>query len=234
MSIGILLGNGDGTFQAALNVPTASYTQALVVADLNGDGKSDVAVQYSYSSGIGVILGNGNGTFQSPINYSTGIYSESLAVGDVNGDGHADLILASLYNATVNVLQGNGDGTFEAAVGYATPNDPYFLAVGDFNGDGKTDIAVTIGNTMEVSVLLGGALPDLAISIAHGEGFMQGQIGATYTITVTNIGQVGTSGAAGVVNTLASRLHGNCNFRQWVDLRAGDARLHPFRLACRQ
>src|SRR5260370_38034955 len=83
-SVGMLLGNGNGTFQE----PSAYYSsggQALsraVVADLNGDGKPDLLVGEACAawlgncaSGealVGVLLGNGDGTFQPAVVYKTG------------------------------------------------------------------------------------------------------------------------------------------------------------------
>lgn len=66
VSITVLLGNGDGTFQAPLNYPLGTNT--LAVADFNSDGKADlVALLGSSSTKVAVLLGNGDGTFQTPI-----------------------------------------------------------------------------------------------------------------------------------------------------------------------
>src|SRR5262249_34550501 len=81
---------------------------------------------------------------------------------------------------------------------------PRFLAVGEFNSDGKADLAVGSSSspTSPLSIFLGGATPDLTITSNHGGGFTQGQIGAAYNVTVSNIGEIASSGAIGVVLTL--------------------------------
>ncbi len=56
-TVSLLLGNGDGTFAAALRYSAvASYGSSVALGDFNGDGKPDLAVTDSYNSTVGVIL----------------------------------------------------------------------------------------------------------------------------------------------------------------------------------
>ena len=61
-NVGVLLGNGDGTFQPQQTFAIGFTPFAVVVADLNGDGKPDIAVADSIGNDAGVLLGNGDGT----------------------------------------------------------------------------------------------------------------------------------------------------------------------------
>src|SRR6266404_1353120 len=107
-AVGVLLGNGDGTFQTVQNYSTG-YTRATstAVADVNGDGKPDLLVAHKCggsgfcnSSPVVALLGNGDGTFKSALIYgSGGRNAYSIAVADVNGDSKPDLLVA---NACVN------------------------------------------------------------------------------------------------------------------------------------
>ena len=168
-SISVLLGNGDGTFQAAVNYGVGSGSSSVAVGDFNGDGKLDLAVANGNSS-ISVLLGNGDGTFQAAVNYGVGSGSSSVAVGDFNGDGKLDLAVANWNGSTISVLLGNGDGTFQAAVNYSVGSNPRTVAVGDFNGDGKPDLAVANTSSNTVSVLLGNGDGTFQAVVNYGVG----------------------------------------------------------------
>jgi len=156
-SISILLGNGDGTFNASTVVVSGIISPAdLVEADFNGDGIPDLAfVNGGVPSSVVVLLGNGDGTFKTLPAVSTPGYLTYIAVGDFNQDGKPD-IFAFAANGTTTLL-GNGDGTFSAAAG-AQPiisPTPQGIAVADFNGDGKPDIALLFQDVSTVYTLPG-------------------------------------------------------------------------------
>lgn len=152
-TVRILLGKGDGTFQAPVTYAAGSFPAPVVVSDFNGDGKLDLGV--GSIGELSILLGNGDGTFQPEHSYHTGTFVASLAVGDFNGDGKPDLVLGNDGETTISIMLENGDGTFQNQVRYTVGTTPVVLAVGDFNGDGKLDLAVLNAVDHSVSVLRG-------------------------------------------------------------------------------
>jgi hypothetical protein len=162
-SVSVLLGHGDGSFQAPQSYVTGTYSISVAVGDFTGDGIPDLAVANYLSNTVSVLLGNGDGTFQAQRTFATASYPEAVAVGDFNGDGHLDLAVANygdlFHNdpGSVSVLLGNGDGSFQTARNLSAGAGPNAVAVGDFNGDGIPDLAVVDKRfpSYGVSVLLG-------------------------------------------------------------------------------
>jgi hypothetical protein len=154
-TVSVLLGNGNGTFQAARNFAAGSYPFAVTVGDVNGDGLQDLAAANERSNSVSVLLGNGDGTFQAARDFVVGSIPLSVAVGEFNGDGRPDLAVANRDTNNVSLLLGNGDGTFQAARNFAVGNGPYSVVVGEFNGDGRADLATANLRGSTVSVLLG-------------------------------------------------------------------------------
>ena len=107
-NLSVLLGKGDGTFNAAVNYNADRGATFLVVADFDGDGKLDLAVANSSSNDVSILYGKGDGTFQNPANYSVGSTPISMAVNDFNGDKKPDLAVANLLSRTVTILLNTG------------------------------------------------------------------------------------------------------------------------------
>lgn len=160
--VSILLGNGDGTFQAAISCFVGYSTHSVDIGDLNSDDRLDLVVVNYSNNYVSILLGNGDGTFQAAVNYVSSMSPDtsSVAIGDLNGDGKPDLVTANRGSDAVSVLLGNGDGTFQDAVEYKLlydldPPGTYSVAIGDFNGDGMPDLVTANIISNDVSILLG-------------------------------------------------------------------------------
>jgi len=240
-TVGVLLGNGDGTFRPAATYDLGTYpATSVAVADVNGDGKADIVVTvFQY---VSVLLGNGDGTFQLPVAHDAGDClnvvpcANGVAVADVNGDGKLDIVVSNTPSGTVAVLLGKGDGTFNAAKTYGSGGSlPGPVAVADLNGDGKLDIVVAnVGD-------LGGGIPGtVGVLLGNGNGTFSGAViyvsGGTVPLSVavadvngdgkpdlvvSNCGQSSSCsyGDEGVVGVLLG--NGDGTFQQTVTYDAG-------------
>lgn len=143
--IGVMLGNGDGTF--ALKTTSGGLGgpyYSIAVGDFNRDGILDLFVAPSGNEdGFEIYLGKGDGTFSIGQTYGRDEISFGAAVGgDFNGDGKIDVV-ADGYTLSGGWLRytflGNGDGTFNQA--FTSPGMGS-AATGDMNGDGALDLVI--------------------------------------------------------------------------------------------
>jgi hypothetical protein len=154
-TVSVLLGNGDGTFQAHVDYAVGLVPFDAAVGDFRGIGKLDLAVVNQQSASVSILLGNGDGTFQPQKSYLTAGTPQGITIGDFNQDGKLDLAIGTAQNV-VSILLGNGDGTFKPHVDF--PGGALAITTGDFNGDGKLDLATGGGGpptSASVSILLG-------------------------------------------------------------------------------
>jgi hypothetical protein len=185
-SVGVLLGNGDGSFQPAVTYgPTGGPALALAVGDVNGDHRPDIAVE-SWVPGasefvpgenlVGVMLGNGDGSFQPVMTYGSGgtvnlqyVLHGGIAIAELNGDGHPDLIAAN-GSGSAGVLLGKGDGTFQPAITYPSGGVANAVTISDLNGDRKPDLVVVNDATLVSSV------GSVAVLLSKGRGTFRPQV----------------------------------------------------------
>ncbi len=154
----LFISNGDGSFSTPIhyyptgwsfNTPAGPKWKSIV-ADFNGDGKSDYALLGATDARLFLSSGNGRvGTFTPLIqNYQSGLdfgWSNSYVTiaGDFNGDGIADY--ARLGGTSGYLFLGLGDGTFYSQphaypAGWNFSDQSAWKTIsGDFNSDGKTD-----------------------------------------------------------------------------------------------
>ncbi|MGB9178835.1 MAG: FG-GAP-like repeat-containing protein, partial [Pyrinomonadaceae bacterium] len=164
--VGVLLGNGDGTFAQLTRFPTNSggTPTSLVAADFNLDGKLDLMTsdEIDCSSScvvtrtVTLFLGSGDGSFNTTQHIDVGPAPTNLATGDFNLDGIADVAVTASAGKVFTLI-GNGDGSFRQLpdiqiIQFADNTD---VEVGDFNGDAIQDLAVAVDSESKTAILLG-------------------------------------------------------------------------------
>ncbi len=99
----VLVHQANITFGSAVNYSTGTSCVSLALADLNGNGNSDLAVAEDMS----MLLNLGNGAFSAPLSYGEGFGAKTVAAANLNGDGKADLAAvsgAAVSGTAVSVL----------------------------------------------------------------------------------------------------------------------------------
>jgi FG-GAP-like repeat/FG-GAP repeat len=108
-TVAILLGLGDGTFQAPqdFGVPREG-PGSITVGHFNGDGRPDLATANSFPfDSVSILLGRGDGTLQDAESFGVGFRPQSITVGDFNGDGRLDVVTGNIEDNTVSILLNN-------------------------------------------------------------------------------------------------------------------------------
>jgi FG-GAP-like repeat/Cep192 domain 4/Abnormal spindle-like microcephaly-assoc'd, ASPM-SPD-2-Hydin len=197
LGLGILLGNGDGTFRQGAEYAVGEFANSITVGDFNGDRKLDLAVSNGTGNQIYILLGNGDGTFQpQPPFFANG--PGAITTADVNSDGKPDLLFLTQLPSGFNqftVMLGNGDGTFQPPANYGSFSiDATDIAVGDFNGDRKPDVAVADFRGEAVDVLLNTGVVNFSPTTPlRFPTELVGTTGAAQNVTLTNTGTTALS-----------------------------------------
>jgi hypothetical protein len=161
------------TFQLAPAIATGTTPSDLILADLNGDNRLDLAVANGGSSSISVSLGNGTGGFGAKTDYAAGAAPSAIVAGDFDGDGDRDLATTNFGSDDISVWRNNGAGVFTGLTavnfgeGFGVPTD---LVVGNFNGDANLDIAVSYSGTSNVAIGYGNGAGSFVLGVGIGTG----------------------------------------------------------------
>ncbi len=146
-------------FQPKKDYTTGDNPQFVAIGDLDGDGKSDLAIANQTSNTVSLFLNtsiNGVINLAAKIDIATGTTPRSIAIGDINGDGRVDLAITNQASNTVSVLintSSNGIISFASKVDFTTGIMPVSIAIGDIDLDGKPDLIIANEGSNTVSIL---------------------------------------------------------------------------------
>jgi hypothetical protein len=159
--VSVLLGNGDGTFQAKQDFPVGSSPLSATSADFNADGITDLATANRDSDNVSVLLGQdsdgdgkGEGTFKPKQDFAAGDapnsvisaqFNDDNADGKVDSADSVDLAIANYNSKNLSVLLSNGDGTFQEKKDFFVGLLQNTITSADFNADGYADLAISGG-----------------------------------------------------------------------------------------
>jgi uncharacterized protein (TIGR03437 family) len=138
-----------------LTYPTGITPSGVTAADLNGDGKPDLAIANTGSNSLTILLNNAAGGFTplAPYVFAQANFAfattapRAIIAADLNGDHKTDLVVTSPLSQSPDtglaVLLGNGDGTFQPPLPVSGCPQVTAAQVADLNGDGIPDLALT-------------------------------------------------------------------------------------------
>ncbi|MFN8038400.1 MAG: carboxypeptidase regulatory-like domain-containing protein [Acidimicrobiales bacterium] len=132
-------GNGDGTFGAEVTV-TGLIGANLRFADVDGDGRTDLAVVGGYGSGdygkVAILRNTAGGWVRQDL---ADVGQTDIAFIDLAGNGRPSLLARA--GGPLLRLPNDGNGTYGPAV-QVDGIDPRGFAIGDFDGVGGQDALV--------------------------------------------------------------------------------------------
>jgi hypothetical protein len=147
------------SFAAKVDFTVGSSPRFISTADIDGDGKQDIASANNTSGTASVLRNTTSSTvidanaFAAKVDFTAGSGPWGINFGDVDGDGKPELAVINNSNSSVSVFKNlSTPGVFTssslgAKVNYTTGGDPVSVVFGDADGDGKTDMA-TVGSTV--------------------------------------------------------------------------------------
>lgn len=148
------------SFAAAVDAVTATSPEAVVLTDLDGDGKPDMVTANSSGSNISIFKNtstNGTAVFAAKTDISGGTAPWGIAAGDLNSDGKPDIAITNLAaSPKVSVFLNTSTGgiiSFAARVEFTAGSTPRGIEINDIDGDGKPDIVFTNNGASSFSVL---------------------------------------------------------------------------------
>lgn len=186
-SIIVRPGSASGALGAEIRTPAPSSLGYPVAADLDGDGKLDLAATDRWAANlVRIYHGAGDGTFEREEQFPAGGPTSSLGIGDIDGDDQPDIVVGTFRDGIAAKLATGETARMNPAP--VSGDGQNGLVMRDFDGDGADDIVGVSGSRM--AAIRTGIVPSLTTD-ATGLSFSSqagGALPATQTVTYTNAG----------------------------------------------
>jgi trimeric autotransporter adhesin len=167
------VGSTTMSFATQQTFATAGPPYGVAIADLNGDGKPDIAVTNQTLSSVSVLLnktapGSATASFATHQEFTVGTAPLGIAAIDINGDGKPDLLVtntvaaAGVYLASVLVnttAPGATSASFATQQTFEIGEGSRAITAVDLDGDGRPDLLVPSDSENSVSVLFNNTVP---------------------------------------------------------------------------
>jgi trimeric autotransporter adhesin len=209
----------SSSIAAKVDFTTGTNPYYVALADIDGDGKLDIAVVNNSSNSISIFRNTASsgsitsGSFTAKVDFTTGASPYNVSAGDIDGDGKVDLAVANATSNTVSIFRNTASsgsitsGSLAAKVDFATGSSPRFVAIGDLDGDYLPDLAVANFSANTVSIIRNNPMSPISgtASVCAGGStstLSDATSGGTWSSSNTSVATVGSG--TGVVTGVAT------------------------------
>lgn len=151
----VLLGKGDGTFEARVNYTVGTQPIAILCANFDADAALDLIVLNSFAGtpSLSFLSGKGDGTFHAATTTALASTPSGIAAGDFDGDGDRDVAVIAAIAKTLTLYLGDGAGGFAAEPSFVLPISANTIDAADMDTDGVDEMIVGASTSPLVLVL---------------------------------------------------------------------------------
>ncbi len=142
--LNVLVNIGNGSFATRVSYTAPQGPWAIVLADMNEDGKRDVVLgTQTNGAEVSIMLNQGGGVLGTATRYPVDAPGDLrfLTAADVNGDGHIDIGVAQTADNRAKLLLGTGTGVLGSAIQFEK-DEAMGVAFNDLDGDGRLDMVL--------------------------------------------------------------------------------------------